>query len=141
MDVSNVAPGDQIPPLQRRGNFVTWTRYAAVNYEIADHHMDDDVARHEGFAAAFAMAPFTFALVQTMLRDWIGLDGRIVSVAISLRSPWLRGRLFTAAGTVTAVRPGGDETFVDLDVWADDDHGTRLVQGPATVAFAISTRA
>jgi hypothetical protein len=140
MEVSGIAPGYEVPHLQRRGNFATWTRYAAVNYEIADHHMDDEVARHEGFPAAFAMAPFTFALVQTMLRDWIGLDGRIVSVAISLRSPWLRGRMFSAGGTVTAVRPEGHETFVDLDVWADDDQGTRLVQGPATVAIATSTR-
>ena len=54
--------------------------------------MDDEVARREGFPAAFAMAPLTFSYVQAMLRDWLGEQGRIVKVAIQLRSPFLRGR-------------------------------------------------
>ncbi len=136
IDVAALAPGSAIPAFSRRGSFQAWTRFAAVNYEIADHHMDDEVARHEGFPSAFAMAPLTFSYVQAMLRDWVGDQGRIVSVAIRLRAPFLRGRLLTATGVVTALRPHGDELLVDADVWADDDEGTRLVVGTATVALA-----
>lgn len=141
IDVARLQPGDLIPPLSRGGAFEVWSRFAAVNYEIAGHHMDDDVARHEGFPAAFAMAPLTFSYIQTMLRDWVGDDGRIVSVAIQLRSPFLRGRTLLAAGRVTAVRrsnSAGAECEVDVEVWADDDEGTRLVQGTGTVAVSES---
>ena len=135
IDVDRLQPGEAIPAFERRGSFAAWTRFAAVNYEIADHHMDDEVARHEGFPSAFAMAPLTFSYLQTMLRDWIGEQGRIVSVAIQLRSPFLRGRTLTAGGRITDVRSDGPMTSVDLDVVADDDLGTRLAQGTATVLF------
>ncbi len=96
--------------------------------------MDDEVARREGFPGAFAMAPLTFSYVQTMLREWVGEQGRIVTVDIRLRSPFLRGRTLTATGEVRQVHRDGDEVLVEVDVWADDDLGTRLVQGSATVA-------
>lgn len=132
----DITPGARIPPWQRTGSFLAWSHFAAVNYEFAEHHMDDAVAQHEGFPSAFAMAPLTFSYVQAMLREWAaGGDGRIVSVAIQVRSPFLRGRVLTATGEVKASRRDGDETYADLDVWADDDQGARLVAGTATVAF------
>ena len=103
-----------------------------MNYEIADHHMDDDVARHEGFPGAFAMAPLTFAYVQTMLRDWLDDQGAIVSVSVRLHSPFLRGRTLTVGGMVREHRSGG---LVDVDVWARDDLDTRILSGSATVSF------
>lgn len=134
MDRATLTPGAEIPMLSRLGTFRTWSHFAAVNYEIADHHMDDEVARHEGFPGAFAMAPLTFSYLQTMLRDWLGDEGRIVAVSIQLRSPFLRNRTLTAHGRVTAVHPG-EETTVELEVWADDDLGTLITKGTATVAL------
>ena len=58
IDVDRLQPGEAIPAFERRGSFAAWTRFAAVNYEIADHHMDDEVARHEGFPSAFGSARF-----------------------------------------------------------------------------------
>ena len=133
IDLTTIGAGTPVPPFSRRGTFATWTHFAAVNHEIADHHLDDEVARREGFPGAFAMAPLTFSYVQTMLREWVGEQGRIVAVDIRLRSPFLRGRTLTATGEVRRVHRGGDEVLVEVDVWADDDHGTRLVQGSATV--------
>ena len=103
IDPATVAAGTPVPPFSRVGSFEAWTRYAAVNHEIAGHHMDDEVARREGFPGAFAMAPLTFSYVQTMLREWVGAQGRIVTVAIRLRSPFLRGRTLTATGEVREV--------------------------------------
>jgi acyl dehydratase len=134
IDVTALGVGTPVPPFSRVGSFATWTHFAAVNHEIADHHLDDEVARREGFPGAFAMAPLTFSYVQTMLREWVGEQGRIVTVDIRLRSPFLRGRTLTAAGEVRQVHRDGDDVLVEIDVWADDDLGTRLVQGSATVA-------
>ena len=132
----DLTPGTRITPFQRTGSFLAWSHFAAVNYEFAEHHMDDAVAQHEGFPSAFAMAPLTFSYVQAMLREWTASDdGRIVTIAIQVRSPFLRGRVLTATGEVKATRREDGETFADLDIWADDDHGARLVSGTATVAF------
>jgi acyl dehydratase len=135
VDVSELRVGDEIPLWVREGTLDHWNRFAAVNDEYAGHHMDDEVGRFEGFSGAFIMAPLSHAYLHAMLREWIGEEGRIVSVAMRLRSPLFRGRTLTASGTVTAVRREGDEVFVDLDVAEDDDEGTRLAPGTATVAF------
>ena len=135
MSTHALAPGDEIPTISREGRLEVWTRFAAVNDEFAAHHMDDEVCRHEGFPAAFGMAPLSFALVHTLLRDWLMAgfpDGRIVSVSIRLLSLWLRGRQMTLGATVQTVK--GDA--VSLDVWAKDDLDTRILSGTATVSLA-----
>jgi acyl dehydratase len=128
-------PGDALPPFSREGTVHHWNRFAAANYEFAGHHWDDDVARHEGFPAPFAMAPLLHAYLYAMLRAWAGPEARIAAVAIRLRSPFLKGRAMTAGGAVAAVRAEGGETVAELELWMDDDGGTRLSTGTATVAF------
>ena len=127
--------GYTLPEFVREGTLHHWNRYAAVNDEFADHHMDDESGRHEGFAAAFIMGPLEHDYVHAMLRTAIGEEGRIVRVDIKLRNPLLRGRTLIAGGAVTAVRPEGGENLIDLDVWEDDDQGLRLTVGSATVAL------
>ena len=38
-----------------------------------------------GIVVPFAMAPLQLAFFHTMLRDWVGDDGRVVSVSVKLR--------------------------------------------------------
>jgi hypothetical protein len=45
IDVTALGVGTPVPPFSRVGSFATWTHFAAVNHEIADHHLDDEVAR------------------------------------------------------------------------------------------------
>jgi hypothetical protein len=135
IDVNSIGPGYELPTFSREGTFHHWNRYASVNDQFADHHMDDEVGRKEGFPASFVMAPLEHAYFHAMLRDWIGDEGRIVQVNIRLRNPLVRGRVLTASGTVSAVRREKDEIFVDLDILAVDDQGARLAPGTAVVAF------
>lgn len=135
LDVENIAVGDPVLAFTRDGTVAHWMRFAAANFEFAPHHWDDAVAQDEGFPGAFAMAPLQLAFLHAMLRAWIGETGRIVSVTMKLKSPFIRGRTLTAGGKVTAVRREAGEIFVDLEIWQDDDEGTRLSPGTATVAL------
>jgi acyl dehydratase len=135
VDVASLTPGQPIPPWQRVGSLEHWNRFAAVNYEFAGHHMDDEVGRREGFAAAFIMAPFSHAYLHAMLREWIGEQGRIVNIDMRLKNPLLRDRTLTAGGEVTSVRQEDGEVFVDLKIWQVDDQQTQLAVGTAIVAF------
>jgi len=135
IDVDAIEPGSELPTFQREGTLHHWNRFAAVNDEFADHHMDDEAGRAEGFSASFIMAPLEHAYLHALLRSWIGDEGRIARLDIRLRSPLLRGRVLTAGGQVTNVRRVGDEVLIDVEVWEDDDQGLRLVPGTATVAF------
>jgi acyl dehydratase len=134
-DPAALQVGDELPPFQRQGTLHHWNRFAAVNDEFADHHMDDEAGRSEGFPSSFIMAPLEHAYLHAMLRDWAGGMARIVTLDIRLRRPLLRNRVLTAGGRVTAVHQEGGELVVDLDVWAQDDNGEVLAPGTAQVAF------
>ena len=135
MDVHEILPGYRLTPFERQGSLHHWNRFAAVNAEFADHHMDDQVGRDEGFAAAFIMAPLEHAYFHTLLREWIREDGWILRVDIRLRNPLLRGRTLMATAEVTAVRHEEIGMVVDLDLLAEDDQGLRLAPGTATVVL------
>ena len=135
MPLTTIAIGHEIPTFERVSGFHAWNRYAAVNEEFVPIHMDDDAGRLAGNPGAFGMGNLQIAYLHAMLRQWIGDDGRIVSVSCQLRAPNLRGPRTIAHGRVTDLREEGDETVVDLEVWTETDEGTVLAPGTATVVL------
>jgi len=132
-----VTVGTQVPTFVRTTGFDNWNRYAAVNHEFVPIHMEDEAARAAGFDRAFGMGNLMFSYLHNMLREWMGDDGRIVSIGCSFRSPNLRGMTVEAHGTVTAVRDEDGERFVDLDLAVvDHDHPETLLV-PATAMVAL----
>ena len=137
---ADLRPGAAIPPFRRTTGFHNWNRYAAVNDEFVDIHMDDGAGQAAGYPGAFGMGNLQWAFIHNMLREWIGLDGRIVRVACQFRGPNLRNTVVTANGTVTAVQPGDSETLVDLDVWTETEGSGKVAVGTATVAIPGGAR-
>src|ERR1700722_14027018 len=115
IDPTTIKVGHEIPHWVREGGFEQWNRFAAVSYQFSAHHMDDEVARQEGFPRAFIMAPFAHAYLHAMLREWVGENGWIETVDMRLKNPIFRGRTLTAGATVTGVRREGDDVVMDLD--------------------------
>ena len=141
LDIESIVEGLELPVFTREGTLLHWVHYAAVNpAHIVGHHLDDEVGRREGFAAAFIMAPLEHAYLHAMLRQWMEGRGRVLRLDIRLRRPLLRGRWLTAGGTVTEVRRdvAADRMLVQLDVWETDDLGELLAPGTADVSFPIS---
>jgi acyl dehydratase len=137
LDRDAVTEGTQVPVFVRETGFHNWNRYAAVNDEFVPIHMDDEPARAQGFDRAIGMGNLMWAYLHDMLREWMGDEGRIVSMKGSFRSPNLRGMTVEARGTVTAVRDEAGQRLADLDLSVvDHDHpDTVLVPASATVAL------
>ncbi len=137
--IESIVEGLELPVFTREGTLLHWVHYAAVNpAHIVGHHLDDEVGRREGFAAAFIMAPLEHAYLHAMLRQWMEGRGRVHRLDIRLRRPLLRGRWLTAGGTVTEVRQDADRMFVQIYVWEKDDLGELLAPGQADVSFPIA---
>jgi acyl dehydratase len=138
VDRNAVTVGTELPPLIRTTGFHNWNRFAAVNDEFVPIHMDDEAGRAQGFAGAFGMGNLMWSYLHNLLREWMGDDGRIVSMTCSFRSPNNRGMTVEARGTVTGVRDENGARLVDLEL-AVVDHdapGTVIVPATATVALA-----
>jgi acyl dehydratase len=127
--------GQELPSFERMSGFHAWNRYAAVNEEFVPIHMDDEAGKRAGNAGAFGMGNLQVAYLHALLRQWMGDEGRIVSVACQMRAPNLRGLRTIARGRVKTVRREDVETLVDLDVWTETEEGTVLAPGTATVAL------
>ena len=80
--MDTVQPGFEIPTFERMSGFHAWNRFAAVNEEFVPMHMDDEGGRAAGSSSAFGMGNLLLAYVHAALRQWVGDNGRIVSVAI-----------------------------------------------------------
>jgi hypothetical protein len=137
---TDLGPGTTIPPFQRTTGFHNWNRFAAVNDEFVDIHMDDGAGQAAGYPGAFGMGNLQWAFIHNMLRDWLGPDGRIVTVACQFRGPNLRDTVVTAHGTITAVRPAESETLVDLEVWTETEGSGKVAVGTATVVVPGGAR-
>jgi acyl dehydratase len=132
--LGDVAPGLELPPLQRQPGLHHWNRYAAVNDEFVDIHMDDEAGRAAGYPSAFGMGNLQWAYLHNLLESWLGSRGRVVALSCQFRAPNVRGQTVTAHGRVTAVQPQpGGEIRADLAVWTEDQDGNRLAPGEATV--------
>jgi acyl dehydratase len=135
IDPNRLRVGDHIPPFRRQTGFDLWNRYAAVNDEFVPIHMDDEAGRSAGYPSAFGMGNLQWAFLHNVLRQWAGDGARIVRLACQFRGANVRGQTVTAHGTITALRPEGEEVLVDLDVWTEQQDGLRLAPGQATIAL------
>src|SRR3982074_2763417 len=85
------AEGDLLPPFVRTADFHAWNRYAAVNDEFIDIHMDDEAGQAAGYPTAFGMGNLTWAYFHVALHRWLGDESRVVSLSTQFRSAVTRG--------------------------------------------------
>lgn len=127
-----VAVGDTLPAFVRTTGLANWNRFAAVNDEFIDIHMDDDAGRNAGYESAFGMGTLLWSYLHNLVRDWVGEGGRIIEIDCQFRAPNIKGLTLTGHGTVTKVRGN----LVDLALSIEDQHGNILTPGSATVELA-----
>ena len=123
--------GDEIPAIERRVGFANWNRYAAVNDEFVPIHMEDAAGQAAGYPGAFGMGNLHVSYLHILLREWLDGRGRVETLSVQFRAPSLQGMLNRARGVITAI----DGDRVTLDVWVEDDEGTKLTPGSASVAM------
>ena len=80
-------PMSGIPPYVRTTGLANWNRYAAVNDEFIDIHMDDDSAKAVGMPGVFGMGNLRIAYLHNLLADWLGDDGDDGDIAGPLTKP------------------------------------------------------
>ncbi len=91
--------------------------------------MSDQAAQREGFPRALGMGNLQLSYLHSLLRQFIGVDGKILRLEVQFRNPNLRGQVLTANGVITAI--AGDQLSIEL--WTQSEDGSRLALGTAEV--------
>jgi len=133
LDRSSLRSGYRLPAFVRTAGFHNWNRYAAVNSEFVDIHMDDGAGQRAGYPGAIGMGNLIIAWLHAMLQEWMGSEGRVVTFSGQFRSATLQGDTISCSATIVALSEESGVTHIELELHAENERGEQLMPGRAVV--------
>jgi acyl dehydratase len=97
----SIRVGDEVPSLERTTVFAHWNRYAAVNDEFIDVHMEREAAQAAGQPDVFGMGNLRIAYVHNALHAWLAGAGDIAEFGCQFRALNLKGDALRTRAVVT----------------------------------------
>ena len=115
-DFDTLQIGAELPGFERTTGFAHWNRYAAVNDEFIDVHMDREAARAAGQRDVFGMGNLRIAYLHALLHDWLGGRGDVAEFALQFRALNLLGDTLRAWARVAGKeRSAGNDQLTAFD--------------------------
>jgi acyl dehydratase len=105
---------------------------------IARVHERPDAAAAAGVPAPYDIGAQRTAWFATVLTNWMGDAGRLVTLSIEYRRFNLFGDLQCGGGRVLSKRVEGRRHLVDLEVWLKNQDGQVTTPGQATIELPSS---
>ncbi len=131
----DVQVGDPLPPLVKGPiEQIQLTRYAGASGDFNPIHQDEAFARAAGMGGVFAHGMLSMGFVAQALTDWAGA-GTVRRLGVRFTALVRLRDTVTCAGRVIAKSSKDDVHLVELEVWAENQRGERVVTGRATVAL------
>ena len=130
----DVQTGQEITPFERTTDLMNWNRWAATYDEFVPYHMDDEGAKGNGQPAVIGQGRIRVSYLHTLVRNWIGEEGAIVTLNAQLRGINFKNDVLTCTGRVTDKRVDDDGRHVlDLELMITNQNGEGVTPGTATV--------
>jgi acyl dehydratase len=132
--VEDVQVGAELPPLVKGPiEQIQLTRYAGASGDFNPIHQDEEFARAAGMSGVFAHGMLTMGFVGQALTDWAGA-GSVRKLGVRFTGLVRLKDVVTCKGRVIAKSSKDDAQLVDVEVWAENQRGEKVVSGKATVA-------
>jgi acyl dehydratase len=133
----DVKVGDELPPLVKGPiQQIQLTRYAGASGDFNPIHQDDEFAKAAGMGGVFAHGMLSMGFVAQAVTDWAGA-GRLRKIGVRFAALVRLKETVTCRGRVLAKSSKDDEHLVELEIWAENDKGEKVVTGKATVALPV----
>jgi len=133
--VEDVAVGDELPPLVKGPiQQIQLTRYAGASGDFNPIHQDDEFARAAGMGGVFAHGMLSMAFLGQAITDWAGAAA-VRKFGVRFAAIVRLKDTVTCRGRVLAKSSKEDVHLVDIDVWAENQRGEKVVTGKTTVAL------
>jgi acyl dehydratase len=132
----DVEVGSEMPPLVKGPiEQIQLTRYAGASGDFNPIHQDAAFARAAGMGDVFGHGMLSMGFVAQSVTDWLGV-GTTQKVGVRFAGLVRLGDVITCRGKVVAKRPakepGRGPGQVDLELWAENQKGEKVVTGRAT---------
>lgn len=127
--------GEELPALERTTEFAHWNRYAAVNDEFIDVHMERKAAQAAGQPDVFGMGNLRIAYVHNALHTWLAGRGDIAEFGCQFRALNFLGDRLRTRAVVTGKEERGGLELATLEVDVRNQRDESTMPGTATVLF------
>lgn len=131
----DVKVGDDLPPLVKGPiQQIQLTRYAGASGDFNPIHQDDAFAKAAGMGGVFAHGMLSMGFVAQAVTDWAGA-GSVRKIGVRFAALVRLNDTVTCRGRVIATSQKNSVNLVELDIWAENGKGDKVVTGKATVAL------
>jgi acyl dehydratase len=130
-----VEVGNDVPPLVKAPvQQIQLTRYAGASGDFNPIHQDDEFARAAGMSGVFAHGMLSMGFVAQALTDWAGA-GTVRKLGVRFNGLVRLKDVVTCRGRVLGKSSKDDLNLVEVEVWAENQRGEKVVTGRATLAL------
>ncbi|HEY7521824.1 MAG TPA: MaoC/PaaZ C-terminal domain-containing protein [Methylomirabilota bacterium] len=131
----DVKVGEELPPLVKGPIAqIQLTRYAGASGDFNPIHQDDEFAKAAGMGGVFGHGMLSMGFVAQAVTDWAGA-GRVRKIGVRFAALVRLKDVVTCRGRVIATSQKNGVNLVELDIWAENGKGEKVVTGKATVAL------
>jgi acyl dehydratase len=132
-EVTQVAVGDQAPPVSHTIQRIELVRYAGASGDFNPIHWSEEWATSVGLPGVIAHGMFSMGVAARMVSAFAGDPAAIRRLRVRFSAMIRPGETLTVAGEVAAV----DGKQVSLRFWGEDEAGNRVLsKGEAELELA-----
>ena len=110
-------------------------RYTAAANNFVPIHFDLEIAKAQGLPGILIHGPLKFALLDRMVRDWIGMRGRVKRASANYKGMDVIGNTLICRGKVFKREIEEGEGLVTCEIWTTNQNGDVTTSGTAVVSL------
>jgi acyl dehydratase len=114
--------------------------YADVAGDPNPMHQDEEFAKMAGYKTVIAHGLMNMAYISRMLTTWLTDYRQLKRLKTRFSKVVYPGDTMTCRGKVTEKYADKDGSYVELEVWSQNQDGETVVKGTATVAMPSKTK-
>jgi hydroxyacyl-ACP dehydratase HTD2-like protein with hotdog domain len=133
----DVTVGMALPSLTKTPSNTLLFLYSAITWNPQRIHFDKDYTLSEGYRDIIVHGPLRGAFLSQLLTHWIGDEGTLKKLSYANRDIAYVNESLTCKGTVTRTWVDQGKGYIECEIWAENEHGTRLTLGQATVSVPL----
>ncbi len=130
VEVGTTLPALVKGPLQQ----IQLTRYAGAAGDFNPIHQDDEFARAAGMGGVFAHGMLSMGFAAQALTEWAGA-GTVRKLGVRFAALVRLKDTVTCHGRVVGKSSPDDTHLVEVEIWADNQRGEKIITGKATLAL------
>nr|WP_309099452.1 MaoC/PaaZ C-terminal domain-containing protein [Fredinandcohnia onubensis] len=136
----DVKIGDNIPPLVKKPTHLQLFRYSAITWNTHRIHFDQKYAKEEGYPDVLVQSHLHGAFMTQLCTDWMGVNGEIKSMELSVRRFAVPGNTLTCYGQIVNKEIINNEGIVYIDLKEVNENGIICVPGNAVIKLPFKKR-